>query len=228
MVGCHDIGRHWHGTLIASQSRVSAIGSRSQPVCHGSALPFRWGRQVLIVSSIILLSATAALWIGRVLAIFNGVDIINPGASSDVSTIASRQEIWTRVIYAIQDFSFSGIGLGTFDGVIPLLYPFFTIPPGTPLGHAHNFFLQMALDFGIPGLIALLAIHLVALAQIRLLWSTPVPDRANLPLLISWRTWAIGFIGCLIAQAIQGQFDAVAMGLRQYLLVSDGPPIFHR
>ncbi len=72
----------------------------------------------------------------------------------------------------------------------------------------------MALDFGIPGLIALLAIYLVALAQIRLLWSTPVPDSAKLPLLISWRTWAIGLMGCLIAQAIQGQFDAVAMGFK--------------
>ncbi len=41
-----------------------------------------------------------------------------------------RVEIWGRALYALHDFPFTGIGIGTFDQVIPLLYPYFLIPPG--------------------------------------------------------------------------------------------------
>ena len=39
-----------------------------------------------------------------------------------------------------------------------LFYPFFTISPDTDIAHAHNMFLQMAVDVGLPGLIAYLAL----------------------------------------------------------------------
>jgi putative inorganic carbon (HCO3(-)) transporter len=41
---------------------------------------------------------------------------------------------------------------------VPILYPFFTVPPDTDIAHAHNIFLQTALDLGIPGLVAYLAL----------------------------------------------------------------------
>jgi putative inorganic carbon (HCO3(-)) transporter len=73
-------------------------------------------------------------------------------------TLEDRVEIWSRALYAIQDFPFTGCGLGAFRRVVPILYPFFTVPPDTDIAHAHNIFLQTALDLGIPGLVAYLAL----------------------------------------------------------------------
>lgn len=44
------------------------------------------------------------------------------------------------------------------------------VAPDFDIAHAHNFFLQTALDSGLPGLLALLAIYMVAVVQIVGLW----------------------------------------------------------
>ena len=67
-----------------------------------------------------------------------------------------RQEVWTQAINGIHDFVFTGMGLGTFREIVRILYPL-SIDPGYDIGHAHNFFLQSGLDFGLPGLIAVIA-----------------------------------------------------------------------
>ena len=61
-------------------------------------------------------------------------------------------------MYALQDFVFTGIGIGNFNLVIPQLYPYITIPPGVDIPHAHNLLLQIGLDLGLPGLIAYLGL----------------------------------------------------------------------
>ena len=40
-----------------------------------------------------------------------------------------RLEIWSRAIYMLQDFPFTGIGMGAFRQVANLLYPFFLAGP---------------------------------------------------------------------------------------------------
>ena len=69
-----------------------------------------------------------------------------------------RVEIWSRALYAIRDFPLTGAGIGTFEPIADALYPFFLLGPGSGLGHAHNLFLQVAVDLGLPGLVAYLAI----------------------------------------------------------------------
>ena len=133
-------------------------------------------------------------------------------------TLFQRQEISTRALYGIQDFSFTGMGLGTFRGLLPLLYPLATMASDFDAAHAHNFFLQSALDFGVPGLVALLAIYLAVAAQLVELGRTPGPADGTLPLQGAWRTWALG-IGCaLAAQTVYSQLDAVAMGSKPNFL----------
>ncbi len=68
-----------------------------------------------------------------------------------------RIEIWARAVYMVQDFSFTGVGMGLFGDVADLIYPFFLYEPGR-VSHAHNLFLQIAVDLGLPGLIAWLTI----------------------------------------------------------------------
>jgi putative inorganic carbon (HCO3(-)) transporter len=81
-------------------------------------------------------------------------DVLFSGGT--VTSLSGRQEVWSRAIYMIQDFPYTGIGLGTFDRVQPLLYPFFLT--SGEAHHAHNLFLQVAVDLGLPGLIAYVAL----------------------------------------------------------------------
>jgi putative inorganic carbon (HCO3(-)) transporter len=82
-------------------------------------------------------------------------------SSTTIGGIEDRMEIWSRTIFMIQDFSFTGIGMGSFTKVADTLYPFSSSPGRIP--HAHNLFLQVAVDLGIPGLIAWLAILLTVI-----------------------------------------------------------------
>jgi len=67
-------------------------------------------------------------------------------------------EIWQRAIYMIQDFPFTGVGIGTFDPVAHVLYPFFLVGPDVQIPHAHNMLLTVAVDLGIPGLVFYVAL----------------------------------------------------------------------
>ncbi len=79
------------------------------------------------------------------------------GATDPLETLAFRVEVWRYALEAIGDFPFTGTGLGTFRRVVLRLYPI-TIYPNPDIAHAHNVFLQMALDTGLPGLVAYLAL----------------------------------------------------------------------
>ena len=82
-----------------------------------------------------------------------------------MNTLSGRVEIWSRAIYAIQDFAFTGMGMNTFRTIVNVLYPLQTISADVPIkdiGHAHNLFLQVALDLGIPGLIGFTAMYITS------------------------------------------------------------------
>ena len=57
----------------------------------------------------------------------------------------------------IQDFSLTGAGLGMFEQVVRLLYPTFFVGIQTGFMHAHNIYLQAAVELGLGGLVAHLA-----------------------------------------------------------------------
>jgi hypothetical protein len=118
-------------------------------------------------------------------------------------SIAGRVEIWNRALYAIQDFPFTGCGLGTFRRVVHILYPLFLASPDFDIAHAHNIFLQTALDLGLPGLVAYLALLGIALATC---WRCA---RRGGPLV---RATALGLAAGLVGLHVYGLADAVALG----------------
>jgi putative inorganic carbon (HCO3(-)) transporter len=95
-----------------------------------------------------------------------------------LNSLAGRLEIWSRAIYGIQDFPFTGMGMNTFRKVMPVLYPLFTYLPEIDIGHAHNEFLQAALDLGIPGLIAFIALYIIAFWMLIRIWQSARLDVA--------------------------------------------------
>ncbi len=124
-------------------------------------------------------------------------------AALDASTWAFRQEVWGTALKVIRDFPFTGTGMGTFNDVAALLYGFYA--PENP--RAHNLFLQVAVDLGLPGLIAFLSIWLLALGAAwqayRLLASmqTPLP-----------RAVAVGGLAGLVATLAHGMVDVHTWG----------------
>ncbi len=89
------------------------------------------------------------------------LDTVSPGTA--FSGWEDRAEIWSRAIYAIQDAPYTGVGAGTFPKVVGVLYPLYIIGPDRTFDHTHNLALQVAVDLGIPGLVAYMALLALAL-----------------------------------------------------------------
>lgn len=135
---------------------------------------------------------------------------LNPPRDTVVGTFTTltyRQELWPWALTAVSDFSLTGTGLGTFREVAFRLYPV-QLATNSDIGHAHNIFLQTALDVGLPGLIVYVAILLVALVAG---WQLARQSAA-------WRPFALGLLAGLAAFHLFGIADAVALGAKPAVL----------
>ncbi|MEA3349616.1 MAG: O-antigen ligase family protein [Chloroflexota bacterium] len=149
-----------------------------------------------------------------------------------LNTLEGRVEIWSRAIYGLQDFPFTGMGMNTFREVVHVLYPLFLIAPDIDIGHAHNEFLQVGLDLGIPGLIAFLALYIGAFWMLvdvskrtqnsnrfhRVIASSECISRgtaisSNNPYILT-----LGLAGGLAAHLLYGLTDTVALGAKPGVL----------
>lgn len=116
-----------------------------------------------------------------------------------------RVEVWQTAVEGVSDFPFTGMGIGTFRKTGRLFYPL-SISPDFDFAHAHNELLQAGLDLGVPGLVALLAIYFGTFGILRSLWHA-APD-------LETRYLALGLAGSLLAHAIYGFTDAIALGAK--------------
>lgn len=137
-------------------------------------------------------------------------------------TLNLRMEVWSRAVSAIRDFSWTGMGMNLFRTTSESMYPLFLIDPSRDIAHAHNEFLQAALDLGIAGLVAFLALNLAAVIMLRRLWlRLPAVAQFLHPLqdapLIS-RAVVLGLAGGLISHMIYGMADAVGLGAKPGVL----------
>ena len=114
--------------------------------------PWLWGS--------VPLSGLGLWWMARQGRLATLLDALGTGGA--VVGWEERVEIWSRALYMIQDFPFTGIGAGTYYDVVSLLYPLFLVSPGNIIPHAHNLLLEVAVDVGVPGLVAFVAILIIA------------------------------------------------------------------
>jgi putative inorganic carbon (HCO3(-)) transporter len=197
--------------LVLSQSRGAWVA-----VAGGLAImPWlryrRWWGAVLGVLAIAILLAV-------VLGPIRFESIVFPANTGDeisVNTLPGRLEIWARAIALLRDFGLTGGGAGNFEQVLLTLYPpFFTGVMGG-FGHAHNVYLQTAVDFGVPGLVAFLAL-LVGLGA-SLVAATGMSKTASAESGVV--SLAIGLFGSVWVVAIHGLADAPLATPRVYALV---------
>jgi putative inorganic carbon (HCO3(-)) transporter len=176
------------GALLAAGAGLLAV------------LALRWPRLLWGLPVLLAAAVAVALWIGPA-ALLDQI-----GSAGAVGGLDERLEIWSRALYALQDFSFTGVGLGAFDQVIPLLYPYFLIPPSIEISHAHNLLLQVGVDLGMPGLVAYLAILLVVFFRL----ISALRGSANR---LHWAL-AAGVLGGLAAMLVHGLLDAALWGTK--------------
>ena len=132
----------------------------------------------------------------------------DPLAEEFNSTLEFRLILWQQAITVIADYPFTGVGIGSFRMVVQDLYllPF---PATYDVAHAHNFFLQTALDIGLPGLVAYGALLLQAIA---------VTFR-KFEVASNQQFVAGAALGVLLCFHLFGLADALALGAKPSLLL---------
>jgi putative inorganic carbon (HCO3(-)) transporter len=146
------------GSLLAMTAALALTLSRSAWMALLVALlvlaALRWRRGWILSVGV---AATAAFWMFSL----GGIALLSQlFSSSTLETFQGREEVWSRALAMIQDFPLTGIGMGSFGELADAVYPFFSFPANT-VPHAHNLFLQLAVDLGLPGLIAWSAVAML-------------------------------------------------------------------
>jgi O-antigen ligase len=148
--------------LVAGAALVVLVGL----ALNGSLAGYGLGLSVLAASVIILLptgsrfrwwAVIVALLLvaGSVLAL-QTVPIGGSALGEEAATsVQSRSEIYATTSQAVHDFMPFGSGLGSFRNVYPLYEQATQVTP-TYVIHAHNDYLELALETGIAGIIVLL------------------------------------------------------------------------
>jgi putative inorganic carbon (HCO3(-)) transporter len=186
----------WFGLVLAGLILITFINRRMRWIMAGVAL-------VMILTAIVIGP-------DRIGSSLFGAATNNVASDSAQTSLSSlnwnfRLEIWHTAIEGVTDFPFTGMGLGTFRKVGRLFYPL-SIPPSYDYAHAHNELLQIGLDLGVPGLTAFLAIYFGAFWMLQDLWNSARDPET--------RYLALGLAGGLLAHAIYGLTDAIALGAK--------------
>ncbi len=122
--------------------------------------------------------------------------------------VVLRLDIWSRALAMIGDMPFTGIGLNTYPLVQWHFYP------GNLLGpepHAHNLYLQTALDMGLPGL--------AAFGWFFIAWGARVWRNAQKGAGRAYNLLLAGLAAGAVSYLAHGLIDAMMMGAKPSVLV---------
>ena len=194
------------GILVLTQSR-GAIASAAAGV--GLLAWLRWPRFRFAIA-VGAVAAVALVSVALTLEISAAKQAAPAGefSVSAADNFAVRIDTWQSALRAISAHPVEGIGLDAFRHLLPTNYPAASIPDTYDIGHAHNQFLQAALDLGLPGLLAYLALWIAAG---RMLWNMLARNThlsAGSPRTICL---AAGFAAALFASFLHGMIDVVVM-----------------
>jgi putative inorganic carbon (HCO3(-)) transporter len=224
--------QRWAATLVALLLLALLILTQSRGAYLGMSA-------ALLVLA--LLRWPRLLWALPLLGVALGYGIYQIGPAAAFELLGAdntfggadwRTNVWHAAGQALHDFPYTGIGIGNFRTVLPLLYPHPALESDSA-NHAHNLMLQLGLDLGLPGLFAYYWLLLGALwaAGQRLRRRVFVaPAEAALPTESSRQrhkrlirlarrhneNWALtaGALAALIGVQVHGVLDAVTWGTK--------------
>jgi putative inorganic carbon (HCO3(-)) transporter len=129
--------------------------------------------------------------------------------TDSLDSLEARQQIWSIALGLIGRFPLTGIGLGTFDQTLASLYPFSALYSAQAIHHAHNLFLQVGIDLGLPGSCAFVALLIISLRAAWGVWR-----------LGEWKHWkdvsalGLGLLISLMVMVLHGLVDAATWGTK--------------
>jgi putative inorganic carbon (HCO3(-)) transporter len=178
------------GGLLLTMSRGALLGiavglmvSSYLAWRRESSLAQRWGRTADI------------LFLVLCLALALGLAILLSRPTPVDGSATSRPQLWSWAADLIADYPFTGSGLGS---TMMVHTTYLLIIHVGYITHMHNVFLQIGVEQGVPGMVAFLALLLLAIANL----ATAYRRRGNLWLVAGA---AVG----LSALVVHGMFDAV-------------------
>jgi len=193
--------------LLATQARGAILAGG---LASGAYLAWRAprARPALAAAAIAGLIAGLTAFVGGhaglLAAVLGGAHVDAQG-----DTALLRLALWERALSMIGDYPFTGVGLNNFPLVQQRLYPLLPVQPAALIPHAHNLYLQAALDYGVPGLLAFLALAASLAATIRPGLARPARGLPDLDAVI-----LAGYAAGLVAYLLYGLTDALAVGGR--------------
>jgi O-antigen ligase len=120
--------------------------------------------------------------------------------------VSARVILWKRALHGIADAPFTGMGLGAFEIVSQQPYPQVEgFEPDPDMSHVHNIVLQTGVDFGVPGIIALVAL-LIIMSRLVVF----MIRRSAAPSFL--HTWSLGLLGSLVAFLVYNMANATTLG----------------
>lgn len=156
----------------------------------------RWLWMWVTGASALVLGLLASGWLARIVHFFLQDETLD-------TKVVARLDIWTSAVAAIQDHAFTGIGLGVFNQVMPMRYPYHTVGLSYDVSQAHNLFLDTALAVGIPGLIG----FLLMLAGIVLLLASANRDNHGIQVV------CLGVLASLLVYLVFGLTDSIGLSV---------------
>ena len=182
----------WIG-LAAAVGAVSAVRSRQAAAAFAALVVV--GALILILSSFQLLPAVLTQRLTDFLPYLRPFDVRGVEVTDANFAVVERMAHWQAGWQMWVEHPWRGVGLGNYEPI----YPAYSIPPWKePLGHAHNYYLNVAAETGLFGLLAYLV-----------LWGAAFRGAARAVGQTSgWeRSVAIGVLGVLVHLSVHNFFD---------------------
>lgn len=142
---------------------------------------------------------------------FGGFDVVTIEVTNENFAVVERVAHWYAAIGMWTDHFWTGVGAGNYAAV----YDLYRVPRWTdPLGHAHNYYLNIGAEAGLIGWLAYLLLTVAAMGR-----ALRVAARRT-----DWltRSLALGALGLLVAVATHNLFDNLyvhSMGVHLALII---------
>lgn len=182
-------------TIPARGAHAALMLAAGVWIALGCRLPVRWTLVILMI--LVVIGIGVGRWPNALALIVD-----------QTLLLAARQriEIWQRAISTIRSFPFSGVGMGNFEAWIRYAQPLLLLDEPT-VTHAHNLYLQVAVDLGLPGTMAYLYLLANSLVQ-----GLDSQRKRRAPARCEHRDFMVMGVVSLVGTVLHGLVDSATWG----------------